>query len=314
MAILSDGLVKADPDRKMVVIGTIFMDIKGYPEEPFYPTGRNKGRIEYIFGGVARNVAEDLAGLGYHPVFVSMADATGFGEDCVAKLKEAGVITDHILRRENCIGTWMVILTPEGDVCANLSKRQDLTELGDYLDAHGAEIISGAEGILLEIDVEESLVAKVFSLAEQFRVPVYGVTSNILIAKERMEYVRRTRCFICNRQEAGVLFDADMEYMEPDRIREMLPDAMQKAGLDTMVVTMDKDGSAYAQIGEGEIISGTCPAVPTELVDSTGAGDSFFAGVSAGLMEGMELADACRIGTRMASKVIASGENVYRPG
>ena len=162
--------------------------------------------------------------------------------------------------------------------------------------------------------MEESLVSRVFGLAERFQVPVYSVTSNIVIAKERMEYIRRSRCFICNRQEAGVLFEIDMEYMEPEKIRQMMPDAMQKAGLQTMVVTMDKDGSAHARIGEGEVISGICPAVPTELVDSTGAGDSFFAGVSAGLMEGMELADACRIGTRMASKVIASGENVYRPG
>ena len=45
----------------IVVIGMIFVDIKGYPEASFIPTGRNVGRVERVHGGVGRNVAEDIA-------------------------------------------------------------------------------------------------------------------------------------------------------------------------------------------------------------------------------------------------------------
>ena len=45
----------------MVVIGAVFVDIKGYPTSAFIPTGRNAGRVEQIHGGVGRNVAEDIA-------------------------------------------------------------------------------------------------------------------------------------------------------------------------------------------------------------------------------------------------------------
>lgn len=294
--------------RKMAVIGTIYMDIKGYPETPFYPTGRNKGRIEYQYGGVGRNVAEDLAGLGYHPVFVSLTDISGPGADCTAALERAGVITDHILRKEDSIGTWMVILTPEGDVCANLSKRQDVTPLCAYVDEHGEEIFRGLDGILLEMDVEEEVTERVFYWAERFSVPVFGVISNMTIAKERLAYIRRTRCFICNRQEAGVLFDRDMEHMQPKEVLEIMPEAMHCAGIRQMVITLDRDGAAYSD----GVICGHCPAASVTVVDSTGAGDSFFAGVSAGLMEGLTLRDACLIGTEMAAKVITSTENVYR--
>ena len=305
-----------DCTRKIVVVGTIFLDIKGYPEGNFYPTGRNKGRIEYIYGGVARNVAEDLAGLGFRPVFVSMADNAGPGSECIRQLNDAGVLTDYILRSENGIGTWMVILTPEGDVCANLSKRQDLTPLCAFLDKQGNEIFSGADGILLEMDVEEAVVARVFSFARRYRVPVYGVISNITIAKERMDYIRETQCFVCNRQEAGVLFDLDMEHMSPERIREILPAEMKKTGIRTMVVTMDKDGAAYTQLVNhdicGQEISGIVPSICVPVADTTGAGDSFFTGVAAGLIDGRGLEDACRIGTEMAAQVITSTENVYR--
>ena len=47
----------------IVVIGTVFVDVKGFPEGAYIPNGRNAGRVEYVHGGVARNVVEDIANL-----------------------------------------------------------------------------------------------------------------------------------------------------------------------------------------------------------------------------------------------------------
>ena len=40
----------------IVVIGAAFVDIKGFPKDNYIANGRNVGRIEYVHGGVARNV------------------------------------------------------------------------------------------------------------------------------------------------------------------------------------------------------------------------------------------------------------------
>ena len=45
----------------IVVIGAVFVDIKGYPLSAYIPGGRNAGRIEQVHGGVSRNVVEDIA-------------------------------------------------------------------------------------------------------------------------------------------------------------------------------------------------------------------------------------------------------------
>ena len=47
----------------IAVIGAVFVDIKGFPFDHYLPTGRNAGRVEYIHGGVARNVVEDIANM-----------------------------------------------------------------------------------------------------------------------------------------------------------------------------------------------------------------------------------------------------------
>ena len=55
---------------------------------------------------------------------------------------------------------------------------------------------------------------------------------------------------------------------------------------------------------------GVIPPLRTHVVDTTGAGDAFFSGVAAGLTYGKTLEESCRIGTRLASAVIASRESV----
>ena len=45
----------------IVVIGAVFVDIKGYPLSTYIAGGRNAGRIEQVHGGVSRNVVEDIA-------------------------------------------------------------------------------------------------------------------------------------------------------------------------------------------------------------------------------------------------------------
>ena len=52
------------------------------------------------------------------------------------------------------------------------------------------------------------------------------------------------------------------------------------------------------------------PALKVDVVDTTGAGDSFFAGVCMGLTYGKTLREACGIGTRLASTVICTSENI----
>ena len=48
-----------------VVMGVIFVDIKGFPFGEYHATGTNLGSIRFVHGGVARNVAEDMARIGW---------------------------------------------------------------------------------------------------------------------------------------------------------------------------------------------------------------------------------------------------------
>ena len=291
----------------IVVIGAVFVDIKGYPEGAFIPTGRNAGRIEQIHGGVGRNVAEDVANCELRPTLISLVDESGISKDVINKLNNHKVNTKYIRSTPDGMGTWLAVFGEDGDVYASISKRPDLRPIGDVLDEFGDEIFREADSVVIEIDIDKSVVKRVFSLAEKYHTPVYAVVSNMSIALERRDFLQSIDCFVCNQQEAGILFADDYSDLSPEQMADTLVQKVIAARIPRMIVTMGDRGAVYASL-EGE--KGHCPARPVAVNDTTGAGDAFCAGAAIGLTYGKDLAQACQIGSLLAASVIATAESV----
>lgn len=290
----------------LTVIGSVFVDIKGYPTETFILRGRNAGYVEQVHGGVARNIAEDAARTGEPVIFVGLADESSAGTDVIDHLKSVGVDTGYMRRTADGMGTWLAVFDEKNDVVAAISKRPDLLPLCGILREQGDEIYAASDGILLEFDLEWETVEEVYRLAEKHRKPVYAAVSNMRIALENRDYLAGTACFVCNEQEVDVLFPGVFDRITPEEMPAALQKAMLAEGIRAMVVTMAEKGAVYAS---GETC-GRVPAKPVKVADTTGAGDAFFAGVCVGLSRGASLRKACAIGTELASLVISSTDNV----
>ena len=291
----------------IVVIGAVFVDIKGYPNGQYIPAGRNAGRVLQVHGGVSRNVVEDIANIELEPTYISVVDHSGISTDVLDKLKRHKVNTDYIRRTDDGLGTWLAIFDHKGDVVGSISKRPDLSEIYNILLEHGDEIIAGASSVIVEIDMEPEILKEVFSLAEKYGKEIYAVVSNMSIAMERRDLLKRTACVVCNEQEAGILFSDNYDRMDTEKLAMTLRDKVRQAQIRRIIVTLGERGSVYAE-QNGSF--GFCPPQETIVVDTTGAGDAFFAGAAIGLTYGKSLEEACVIGTRLASSVIATKENV----
>ena len=291
----------------IVVIGTVFVDVKGFPEDRYIPDGRNAGRVEYVHGGVARNVVEDIANMELRPTFVSMVDDTPMGAAVLKKLQDHKVNTDYVLTTANGMGTWLAVFDERGDVAGSISQRPDHYPLVQLLEEKGEEIFAKASSVVLQLDLHKDIVKKVFDLSEKYGTKLYALVSNMTLAMQRRDFLQRFHCFICNQQEAGILFLDDYSEATPAEMQQILAERVVKANIPSMVVTMGGQGSVFAD-REGN--SGICPVRNVQVKDTTGAGDAFCAGMVAGLTYGKSLAEAVEIGTYLAASVITSFENV----
>lgn len=291
----------------IAVIGDVFIDIKGFSTSTYIPYGRNLGTIQQIHGGVARNVAEDIANVELEPVFVGTVDDDAMGEAVIQKLNRHKVDSRYMKKVKNGMGTWLAVFDHNGDVVASVSKRPEHEAMVQILEESGDEIFANADSIAIEIDMDQEVTKKTFALAEKYNKKVYALVSNMSVAIERRDLIRKTECFVCNQQEAGILFSENYDDITPEELYQILPERIRSAKISKMVVTMGDKGAVYATL-DGE--NGICPALKVDVVDTTGAGDAFFSGVCLGLTYGKTLQEACVIGTRLASTVICTSENI----
>ena len=298
----------------IVVLGAVFVDIKGFPSSQYIPEGRNAGRIEYIHGGVSRNVVEDIANLELRPTFVSIVDNSALGEDVVKKLKNHKVNTDYMQVIPNGMGTWLAVFDEKGDLAGSISQRPNLMPVLDMLEEKGDEIFSNATSIVLEIDMDKEIVKKTVQMAEKYNKKLFGVVSNMSIAVERRDFLQKFDCFICNKQEAGIFFTEDYDNVSADELLPIICERIERGKINSIIVTMGDEGAIYAS-RNGE--KGFCPSKKVVVKDTTGAGDAFCAGVASALSYGKNMAQACEIGSRLAASVITSSSNVcprFLPG
>lgn len=291
----------------ILVIGAVFVDIKGFPFDNYLPTGRNAGRVEYVHGGVARNVVEDIANVELRPTFLSIVDDTPMGAAVVQKLQNHKVDTQYMLTRPDGMGTWLAVFDNNGDVAGSISKRPDMYPVAELLAEKGDEIFSSVRSVVLEIGLDKEIVKGTLELSKKHNVKTFALVANMSIAAERRDLLQQFDCVICNQQEAGILFLNDYSDKTPEQMRDILAERIASAKIPSMVVTMGGDGAVYAN-NRGE--KGVCPARKVQVKDTTGAGDAFCAGVAIGMTYGKTMAEAVEIGTMLAASVITSSENV----
>ena len=291
----------------IVVIGTVFVDIKGFPDDNYIPGGRNAGRVETVHGGVGRNVAEDIANVELRPRFVSMVDDSAEGAEVLRKLKNHKVDTSCVLTVPDSMGMWLAVFDETGDIVASISKRPAMDALAQMIEERGDEIFADCDSIVLEIDLDKEIIKSVFKYAEKYHKRVYAVVANMSIASQRRDFLQSIDCFVCNAEEADILFVSDMQELEPEELCEELSKRVVSARIPAMVVTLGSRGAIYADM-HGD--KGVYPARRVKVRDTTGAGDAFCAGVAIGLTYGKTMREAVQIGTQLASSVITVSENV----
>ena len=165
----------------------------------------------------------------------------------IDKLDNHKVNTRYIQKVPDGMGTWLAIFDNDGDVHAAISKRPDTTPLTTLLEEKDDEIFRDCDSIAIELDLEKETVKQVLHYAKKYKKKVFAAVSNMSIAMERRDYLQQIDCFVCNQQEAGLLFSDDYGHLSPTQMAQVLARNVHSANMPSMVVTMGGQGAVYAK-------------------------------------------------------------------
>ncbi len=288
---------------KIAVIGAVFMDAMGRPTAGhFDPRGRNVGRVDFIHGGVGRNIAEDLLHAGSEVALLSSVDSGPLGDAVLNHLQTIGMDCRYIAAGPGGMGVWLVVTDLGGDVSASISQQLDFSLMEAMLREHGEEFLAECDALALECDTTDEIFRLSCELCRRLNKPLYGAASNMECILRQKELLTGMDCFVCNEIEFGRLFEVSYESADNDYVLSVLREKAPALGLRSIVVTTGKKGAVWLDCLTGE--SGSREPFASEVRDTSGAGDSFFAGLVFSLGRGYSLSAAVDIGSLFAARTI----------
>ena len=289
----------------VTVIGPALIDVLAYPfeMEEFARDSRYLDQIRMSFGGDALNESVVLTRLGKKVQLVSKVGADEAGKSVLAHLEKNRIPTDHVIVEEGLDtsvnialiardGSRKFLMNPHSSL-RNLSLEDVLPHLTD---PEGAKIVSFASMFISPLFTVE----KMKELFAQIKAAGKTLVVDVTRAKkgEKLEDIRDLLpymdVFVPNDEEISSL-TGNPDPAENVRI-------LAEAGVKHAVVKIGGEGCLIGTKEAGGVKIVHVHAVPgAKCLDTTGAGDTFAAGLIAGLCEGWSLPECAKLGCAAAS-------------
>jgi pseudouridine kinase len=289
----------------ILVIGASSLDVKGRTLEPLVLRTPNQGHIRSSRGGVARNIAENLARLSVPTILLTAVGDDGAGRRLLAQTGQSGVDVSHALVDPvGRTGSYVAILDHRGalDVAIyDILISEQITPR--YLN-NRRRLFRDAALIAIDANLPLPTLKTIFRLARKYQLPVCADPTSTNLAPRLRPYLQQLHICTPNQNEAQALLGG-----EPIEGRDEAINAAKQLvaqGVEIAVVTLSEMGVCYATSSE----SGHVPALDIDVVDLTGAGDALSAATIFGLLEHMPVHEAIRLGVSAAALTLQSRETV----
>ncbi|MEM1396667.1 MAG: adenosine kinase [Pseudomonadota bacterium] len=259
-----------------------------------------------ISGGSAANTIACIASLGGRGGFIGKVGKDALGDIFAHDLRSLGVVFQtKPLEKGPSTGRCLVNVTPDAQrTMATFLGAAGYVEPADVQETLVASAaITYLEGYLFEQPVARQAFIKASEAARAAgRRIALTLSDGFVVERNRSDLIdfitSHTDILFANHIEASMLVEASPDDIDAggcdDRLKELCP---------LTAVTMSEKGSRLIP-RDGEAIS-VAAVQPEQLVDTTGAGDAYAAGVLFGLATDNDLETAGKLGSLAASEVIS---------
>ncbi len=248
------------------------------------------------FGGVARNVAENLARLGGKVALVSCVGADGAGAAMLSHLAALGVdVSDVETVQGQSTAEYVAILEPDGGLHVGMADMRVLDHIYGPLLARALSRAAGVQWLFADCNAPAATLELILRQAAERGLMLAVDAISTAKAMRLPRDLSGLSCLFLNRDEAEAMLGA------PGRPVDLTAELMRR-GASRVVLTLGA-GGAIACDRHGAV---HVPAEATCVADVTGAGDANIAGTLHGLANGLPLEAAARLGAHLAARTVAS--------
>ncbi len=294
-----------DGEHQVLVIGAAALDMKVRVREAEAKTGQsNPAFIQTSWGGVARNIAENLVRLGAGVQFITAIGGNEIGHNLIDYLHGVGIETDATLLLTGYETPAYVGLHQESALWMAFDDMDIVQEITpEHLRAH-RDLFQDADMICLDANPSTQALETIFELAQQYEVPVCVDPTTAALAPKLRPFLAEIGTLTPGLKEAEALLERPLP--NADAILRGARTLSQQMGIKLAIITQGAEGLSYATTDE----SGRLPPFEAEVIDPTGTGDALTAAIAYGLLEDLAPSEAVRLGLAAAAQTILCKETV----
>jgi pseudouridine kinase len=258
-------------------IGGIALDLRGTLRVPLVAGASNHGELREDFGGVARNVAQNLARLGCQVALASRVGDDEFGRRMVQHAAGCGIDTSLVTTSPSRTASYTAILDRSGELIVGLDDFDICQEITpEHLEPALPRL---REAALWFLDTNLPGPTIEWLLDQAGAIPVAVDAISPARAERLVPLLPRLGYLFCNAAQAAITGPP--------------------------LTGIVSDGANGITIRAGGAVQ-YLPALAARVRDVTGAGDALISGTLFGLSLGWNLVEAARLGLAAAAITVES--------
>lgn len=276
----------------IILVGGINIDIEGSPYAALRPADSNPGKVEISYGGVGRNIVENIARLGGNVGMVSLTGEDAMGIDAKHHLESLGVDTRYIeqVPGENT-GMYLSILNDLNDMELAICNMDIFKRITPAFLEERLPYLSQAKIVGLDCNLEPEALDYITKALD---VPLFLEPVSASKAERVKSIIGRFHTIKPNRIEAEML--SGMEIRNDEDLRKVGEWFCQQ-GVKRVFISLSERGAYYKdEHGEGIV-----PPNLVKLVSATGAGDAFSSAILYGYVNGLSAKEITEMGMACSS-------------
>jgi len=277
----------------VTVIGAANVDITGFTNQKLIYKDANIGHMKTSPGGVGRNIAENLTRLDFYVNLISI-----FGDDALStyiidSCKKLSLhLADSLFLKQAATSTFLAIMDQHNDLALGLSAMDIYDELSTDFIASKIAHINASDYVVLETNMPENILEFVVKNAPTPKYILDTVSGKkALKSKNILPYLHILKM---NLLEANMLSGLCIE--EKKDYIKLIQYFLDK-GVKQVFITLGSEGVIYGN----QSTIGNQASIPTEIINTIGAGDSFVSGIIYADSLGMDIHKTAYIGMQCAS-------------
>lgn len=289
-----------------VVIGGANIDICGAPTSDLRMRDSNPGTVNVSPGGVARNIAENLARLGVNCRLITAVGTDYHGDLLCEQGQAAGIDMGYVLRVDaRPTSTYVSVLDNTGDMLVAINDMSIVDEIRPERLQRNEPMLRRAQLIVADTNLNaESLAYISRTFVDQ---PLFIDVVSTAKAPRILPFLDSVHTLKASRIEAGELCGISA------RGNEQLPAMagwLHDRGVPRVLITLGDDGIFYS-VGDEQGLE-KASDIPQGVANTSGAGDAFVAGIAYAWLEDWPLKKSVRFAIA-AADIALSHEATINP-